>query len=128
MPEIFTRKFYPMFILILIVFQLSSFAQPQDSLISKVENGLLPVVLIQGEPSFKLADRMAYYKVPGISITVIRNFDIAWSKQYGVMDAELQNPVTDRTMFNVGSLSKGVAALTVLRLVREGKIDLNRNV
>jgi CubicO group peptidase (beta-lactamase class C family) len=31
-------------------------------------------------------------------------------------------------MFNVGSLSKGVAALTVLRLVREGKIDLNRNV
>jgi len=31
-------------------------------------------------------------------------------------------------VFNVGSLSKGVAALTVLRLVREGKIDLNRNV
>ena len=71
---------------------------------------------------------MEHYKVPGISITVIKDFKIAWTKQYGVMDSEIQNPVTDETIFNVGSLSKGVAALTVLSLVEEGKINLNQNV
>ena len=112
----------------IIIFQTSILSQPQDSLITKVENGLLPYVLIEGEPSFNLQDRMDYYKVPGISITVIKDFKIAWSKQYGVMDSEIQNPVTDETIFNVGSLSKGVAALTVLRLVDEGKINLNQDV
>ncbi len=44
------------------------------------------------------------------------------------MDSEEQNPVTNNTIFNVGSLSKGVAALTVLNLVRQGKIDLNADI
>jgi CubicO group peptidase (beta-lactamase class C family) len=68
------------------------------------------------------------YKVPGVSITVIKDFKVDWSKQYGVMDTELNNPVTDETIFNVGSLSKGVAALTILSLTEEGKIDLNSDI
>ena len=71
---------------------------------------------------------MNYYKIPGISITVIKDYKIEWTKQYGVMDSEIQNPVTDETLFSVGSLSKGVAALTVLSLVQEGRIDLNGDI
>jgi CubicO group peptidase (beta-lactamase class C family) len=106
----------------------STLSQSKDSLIAKVENGLLPVVLIEGEAPFNLQERMDYYKVPGISITVIKDYKIEWTKQYGVMDSEIQNPVTDKTLFSVGSLSKGVAALTVLSLVQEGKIDLNGDI
>ena len=105
-----------------------SLSQPKDSLISKVENGLLPYVLIEGEPSFNLQDRMSYYKVPGISIAVIKDYKIEWMKHYGVMDSEFQSPITDETLFNVGSLSKGIAALTLLSLVQEGKIDLNGDI
>lgn len=116
------------FISIIFTFQTISFSQTQDSLILKVENGLLPFVLIEGEPSFNLLDRMNYYKVPGVSIAVIKDFKVLWNKQYGFMDSEIRNPVTDKTLFNVGSLSKGVAALTVLNLVEEGKIDLNEDI
>ncbi len=123
-----SKHFSPAIIFFFILFQISNFSQNQDSLITKVENGLLPYVLIEGEPSFNLQDRMDYYKVPGISIAVIKDFKVAWSKQYGVMDSEVQNPVKDETIFNVGSLSKGVAALTVLSLIEDGKIDLNRNI
>jgi len=99
-----------------------------DQKITSVENGLLPVVLIAGEAPFKLEDRMKHYEIPGISIAIIKDYKIVWSKQYGVMDSELNNPVNDETMFNVGSLSKGIASLAVLSLVDEGKIDLQANV
>lgn len=115
-------------IFIIFTFQTINLSQTKDSLISKVEKGLLPNVIIEGEPSFKLLDRMNYYNVPGISIAVIKDFKIVWSKQYGFMDSEIQNPVSDKTIFNVGSLSKGVAALTVLSLVEEGKIELNGDI
>ena len=118
-------------LIILLIFSLYSSSivcQTHDSLITEVENGLLPYVLIKGEPSFNLNDRMEYYKVPGISIAVIKDFQVEWSKQYGVLDSEIKNKVTEETIFNIGSLSKGVTALTVLSLVEEGKIDLDNNI
>ena len=115
-------------ILYINIFYTVSMGQQKDSLITKVENGLLPYVLIEGESPYNVQERMAYYNVPGVSITVIKDYKIEWTKHYGVMDVELQNPVTDETMFSVGSLSKGVAALTVLSLVYEGKIKLNSDV
>ncbi len=115
-------------VFLIILVQTVSHGQPHDSLITKFENGLLPVVLIEGESPLNLADRMKYYKVPGISIAVIKDYNIEWSRQYGAMDAEIQNPVTNKTLFNAGSLSKGVAALTVLSLVQAGKIDLNQDI
>jgi CubicO group peptidase (beta-lactamase class C family) len=117
-----------LFVLLTTLFPSVNFCQQGDSLIAQVERGLLPYVLIEGEPSFNLKDRMDYYKVPGVSIAVIKDFKVAWSKQYGVMDSETKNAVTAETIFNVGSLSKGVAALTVLSLVEDGKIKLNGDV
>ncbi|MCF8267450.1 MAG: serine hydrolase [Ignavibacteriales bacterium] len=103
-------------------------SQGKDSLVVEVENGLLPNVLVEGEPSLNLWDRMTYYKVPGVSITVIKDFKIDWTRTYGVMDYDLQNPVSDETLFGVGSLSKAVASLAVLRLVEEGKVDLRADI
>jgi len=128
MKRIKSHQFSLAFILFITIFITRSFCQSLDSLITKVENGLLPVVLIEGEAPFNLEERMDYYNVPGISITVIRDYQIEWTKHYGVMDSRIQNPVTDKTLFSVGSLSKGVAALTVLSLVQEGKIDLNGDI
>ena len=71
---------------------------------------------------------MKFYDVPGISITVIKGYKVLWTKHYGVADRELNIPVTDKTLFNVGSLSKGVAALTVLSLVEQGKVNLEEDI
>ncbi len=49
-----------------------------------VENGILPTVRIAGEDvHWSLAERMAHYKVPGVSIAVIEGGEIAWAKGYG---------------------------------------------
>ncbi|MDF1549337.1 MAG: beta-lactamase family protein [Bacteroidales bacterium] len=96
--------------------------------ITEVENGLLPINVFEGEPAYSLTDRMSYYQVPGISITVIKDYKVLWTKYYGLSDESLQTPVNEKTLFNVGSLSKGLASLTMLSLVQKGLIDLDEDV
>jgi CubicO group peptidase (beta-lactamase class C family) len=100
----------------------------ENEMIDRVENSLLPPVLIEGEKPYNLADRMAFYKVPGLSIAVIKDFKIDWVRHYGVRDVELGEPVTDSTLFCVGSLSKAPAAATILHLIDQGRIGLDNNV
>lgn len=108
----------------------SSNPQRGDDLtkIEQVENGLLPPVLIKGEQPYTLSERMNHYKVPGISIAVIKDFKIQWVKHYGVMDRDTQEPVTNNTMFGVGSCAKTVSAMVILKKVEEGKLILDGSV
>ena len=101
-----------------------------EARIARIENGLLPQVLVKGEPlpGMKLVDRMAFYKVPGVSIAVIDQGHIDWVRGYGFADVAAQRPVTPDTRFQAASISKSVAATAALHSVEEGKIDLDRNV
>ena len=78
MKRINSHQFLSTLIFFTTIFLTTTLSQPKDSLITKVENELLPVVLIEGEPPFNLKDRMEYYNVPGISITVIKDYKIEW--------------------------------------------------
>jgi hypothetical protein len=42
----------------------------------------------QGHDGFTLQELMQKYRVPGISIAVIKDFEIHWAKGYGVADVE----------------------------------------
>ncbi|GAB6930635.1 hypothetical protein JCM10914A_46180 [Paenibacillus sp. JCM 10914] len=75
-----------------------------------------------------LAERMKYYNTPGVSIAVIHNFKLEWARGFGIREAGKPDPVTETTLFQAGSISKPVFALAVMRLVQEGKLDLNRDV
>jgi CubicO group peptidase (beta-lactamase class C family) len=98
--------------------------------ISKVENGLLLPVQIKGQPveKMRLADRLEYYKVPGVSLAVISDYKIEWAKGYGVLEAGGTTPVTTETLFQAASISKPVTALAVLKMVEEGIFNLDENV
>lgn len=98
--------------------------------IGRVENGLLPPVLIKGDSAvgMKLADRMKFYKTPGVSVAVISNGKIDWARGYGVLETGGNIPVTPETLFQAASISKPVAAMAALRLVQEGKLDLDEDV
>ena len=63
--------------------------------------------------------------VPGMSIALIRNGKVVWSKGFGVSNAVTKKQVTTTTIFEAASLSKPVFAYAVLRLVDEGKLDLD---
>jgi len=101
-----------------------------DERIQRVENGLLLPFIVKGEPNMamKLADRMQFYKVPGVSVAVINNGEIEWAKGYGVQETDGHKSVTPETLFQAASISKAIAAMAMLRLVQENKLNLDENV
>ena len=98
--------------------------------IERVVNGLLPIVLIKGKPTIKmnLTDRMKHYKVPGVSIAVINNYQIEWARGFGVVETGAKQPVTTETLFQAGSISKPITAVAAMKFVQEGKLALDENV
>lgn len=110
---------------------LQSGPRPTDAeRIARIENGLLPPVTIQGQPAqtFKLADRMEHYKVPGVSIAFFDHGQIQWTRAYGLADISSKKPVTPETLFEAGSISKTMTALAALRFVQEGRLNLDEDV
>ncbi|HEX8028418.1 MAG TPA: serine hydrolase domain-containing protein, partial [Vicinamibacterales bacterium] len=68
------------------------------------------------------------FKVPGVSIAVIKDFKIEWALGYGLADADAVTPVTADTMFQAASISKTVAAMTSMRAVQDGRFGLDQDV
>ena len=66
--------------------------------------------------------------VPGLSIAIIENGKIVNAKGYGNTENGGQTPVTAATLFQAGSISKPVSAMGALRLVEQGKLDLDADV
>lgn len=97
---------------------------------ARVEQGLLPGIVIAGQPlpARAIADRMSALKTPGVSVAVINGGVIEWAKGYGVTETGGTTRVTPQTVFQAASLSKPVAALAALRLVEQGKLTLDQNV
>lgn len=116
-------------LLIVNIFPLSAFAQTTtDAQIKRVEQGLLPVVLIKGDPSWSIAERMKFHKAPALSIAVIRDFKIEWAKAYGLKDIETGEPATTETLFQAGSISKSVNAMVAMKKVEQGRISLDEDI
>jgi len=92
--------------------------------IYQVETNLVGTTQNEGDSPFTLKDRMARYKIKGVSIAVIRNYKIEWAKGYGWADETTRNPVTDQTLFQAASISKSLNAVGVLKLAQEKKLDL----
>ena len=116
-------------LLIANTFSLSAFAQTtSDTQIKRVEHGLLPVMLIKGDPSWTIVERMKFYKVPALSIAVIKDFKIEWAKAYGLKDVETGEAVTTETLFQAGSISKSVNAMVAMKKVEQGKISLDEDI
>jgi CubicO group peptidase (beta-lactamase class C family) len=63
--------------------------------------------------------------VPGLSIALIRDGELAWQHGFGLRNAATKEPVTTDTVFDAASLSKPVFAYAVLKLVDAGKLDLD---
>lgn len=115
-------------LLVLIPFLLAPLP-PQEARVRRVETGLRPPLPAQGEKEgWSIEDRMRAYNVPGVSVAVIHDFQLAWAKGYGVRDAETREPVTEATLFQASSLSMPVTAVAALKLVQEGRLSLDRNV
>jgi CubicO group peptidase (beta-lactamase class C family) len=71
---------------------------------------------------------MELYDVPGVSIAVIRDFQLDYTEVHGVMSRASARPVTEQTLFQAASMSKGVSAAAVMSLVQEGVVSLDTDI
>lgn len=75
-----------------------------------------------------LSNQLEKYHTPGVSIAVINNGEIEWARGFGKRDLVSNQPVDINTLFEAGSVSKPVFALTVMRLYEKGVVDLDEDV
>jgi CubicO group peptidase (beta-lactamase class C family) len=107
--------------------------------IQRIENGLVEL----SAPSFAaifqkdntktaekmvLSERMAFYQVPGVSIAVINDYKVEWTKGYGVIKVGSDAPVNPETLFEAASTTKLLSSVIVLRSVEQGQLDLDEDV
>ncbi|MDO9334761.1 MAG: serine hydrolase domain-containing protein [Caulobacter sp.] len=109
---------------------IASTARAADDPTARIERNLVPRIVLQGRPELprSLAERMAHYRVPGVSLAFFDDKQLLWTRQHGVLEAGANRKVDAETLFQASSVSKIAAALAILRLVREGRLDLDADV
>src|SRR6516162_8963728 len=95
-----------------------------------LHSALEPLQSQSGKPldDEEMRQLLTQFKVPGMSIAVIKDFKIDWAKGYGFADAETNAPVTTDTMFQAASISKTVAAMASLKAIQDGRFKLDQDV
>lgn len=71
---------------------------------------------------------MKLYKIPGCSIALVKDGEIAWTQAYGYADAESGRELTVDTPMSVQSITKSITAWGIMRLAEKGLIDLDAPV
>ncbi|WP_298754002.1 beta-lactamase family protein [uncultured Psychroserpens sp.] len=94
----------------------------ENSLLSKYSNSFDSLSFMS------LEARMNYYKVPGLSLSIIENDDIIQSNFYGYRDLNLKFRGNVNTMFQSASTGKSLTATLVMQLVNEGLLDLDTDI
>jgi uncharacterized protein len=71
----------------------------------------------------------AYGKdTPGCALAVVQDGGIVYSKGYGMANLEHGVPITPRTVFDIGSMSKQITAASIFLLAQDGKLSLDDDV
>lgn len=62
---------------------------------------------------------------PGVAIAVVDRDQVLWAETFGVRDTETGESITSDTVFNIGSITKTVAATAVMLAVQDGLVELD---
>lgn len=75
-----------------------------------------------------IAAQMHKWKVPGLAIGVVQNGQVIYSDGLGLRDVKGNLPVTTKTIFAIGSISKSFTSLSIGILNDQGKLDWDKPV
>ncbi len=73
----------------------------------------------------RIGRAMKQYHIPGAAIALIADQEIVWQANYGLANVEEEVPVSEGTVFKLWSLAKAFTAVEMMRLVEEGRVDLD---
>jgi len=105
-----------------IVFILLNFYAPQISAQTKSNNDEFE------ELRHNLATVFEDNNIVGAAVAVIDRDNSTWTSGFGYADAEYKTPVSSKTVFRVGSISKSVTGVISMRLQEKQLLDLNKPV
>jgi len=69
--------------------------------------------------------QLAARHLPGVSLAVVKDGRIVKASGYGLASLELNVAASERTVYEIGSISKQFAANAILLLVEDGKVRLD---
>ncbi len=70
-------------------------------------------------------NKMNEYNIPGLSIGLVRNDSVIYTKGYGVRNIEKNNPVSEHTIFHTASVSKLFTSSAIIKLTNDGLLSLD---
>ena len=130
------KNFLPVVILIFILFTplpvLSQTAQEETvstAETTETTQTLEPVPLSLSQAEIEKIEafvqrQMAIWKIPGISLVIVKGDQTVYQKGFGFSDLEKKEPVTATTLFELGSASKSFTGLAILQLEDKGMLKL----
>jgi CubicO group peptidase (beta-lactamase class C family) len=65
---------------------------------------------------------------PGSSILVVKDGEVIYKRNIGMANVEKNIPITDNTIFNIGSVTKQFTAFCILKLEEDGKLNLQDSI
>ncbi len=65
---------------------------------------------------------------PGAAVVIVQKGEIIYKKNYGMADLEHNIPITDTTVFCIGSVSKQFTGFIIAQLEEEGKLSLDDDI
>ena len=69
--------------------------------------------------------RMSQFKVPAISLALLKDENTVYVRGFGFRDLEKGLPATPTTLYGIGSITKSFTALSVMQLFEKGLLDLH---
>ena len=76
----------------------------------------------------KAEEIVGKHSLPGMGLGVVSSNEVLFSEGFGYAEIETKNPHTEKTIQRIGSITKTMTALVAMRLVEEGKLDMESNV
>jgi CubicO group peptidase (beta-lactamase class C family) len=73
----------------------------------------------------ELEAERAKYKIPGMSVAIVKGDKVIFSKGFGYKDVAKKLPVTPDTLFAIASSTKAFTATSVMMAVDAGKVKLD---
>ena len=69
-----------------------------------------------------------YDRLPGISVAVVKDQEVIWSKGYGMADLHKKSKTTPATIYSICSISKLFTSIAIMQLRDAGKLRLDDRV
>ncbi len=71
-----------------------------------------------------ILDRMSRYRIPGLSIALVRGDKVVYARGFGFRDLGRGARATPNTIYGVGSVTKSFTALSIMQLAERGLLSL----